>query len=337
MRYEQATSSPFLLPEKSATVQNVDSRTALKVRAITKNVKEVTLYPGQKFTYINAECYIQSVKQGLKVRVGIYPVAIEGESGSGAVIGEGKSAYEIAVDYGFVGTEKEWLASLKGKDGANGADGVTPQIEIGDVTNGNTASASISGTTEKPLLNLTLPKGDKDEKGDKGEQGIQGEQGNKGDKGDPGQDGVNGLDGIIPKFTIGTVTSGSLAAASITGTSVNPLLNLTLPKGDKGEKGDKGNDGQDGKSFTIHSQYATYEDLITEHETGKTGDAYFVGTDANPDLYVWLADTEEWLNVGKLAGVKGDKGEPGDSIFGVDENGVYMTIEETEEETQNGD
>ena len=38
----------------------------------------------------------------------------------------GKSAYEIAVEHGFVGTEAEWLESLKGvdgKDGVNGKDG----------------------------------------------------------------------------------------------------------------------------------------------------------------------------------------------------------------------
>ena len=30
---------------------------------------------------------------------------------------DGKSAYEIAVEHGYVGTEEEWLASLRGKDG----------------------------------------------------------------------------------------------------------------------------------------------------------------------------------------------------------------------------
>ena len=30
---------------------------------------------------------------------------------------DGKSAYEIAVEHGYVGTEEEWLASLHGKDG----------------------------------------------------------------------------------------------------------------------------------------------------------------------------------------------------------------------------
>lgn len=39
---------------------------------------------------------------------------------------DGRSAYEIAVEHGFVGTEAEWLKSLKGvdgKDGVNGKDG----------------------------------------------------------------------------------------------------------------------------------------------------------------------------------------------------------------------
>jgi len=35
--------------------------------------------------------------------------------GAGAI--KGKSAYEIAVDNGYSGTEAEWLESLKGKDG----------------------------------------------------------------------------------------------------------------------------------------------------------------------------------------------------------------------------
>ena len=41
---------------------------------------------------------------------------------------DGKSAYETAVDNGFVGTETEWLESLKGADGKDGKDGITPDL-----------------------------------------------------------------------------------------------------------------------------------------------------------------------------------------------------------------
>lgn len=37
---------------------------------------------------------------------------------------QGKSAYEIAVENGFEGTEAEWLESLKGEKGADGKDGI---------------------------------------------------------------------------------------------------------------------------------------------------------------------------------------------------------------------
>lgn len=35
----------------------------------------------------------------------------------------GKSAYEIAVEHGFVGSEEDWLASLKGEKGDKGDKG----------------------------------------------------------------------------------------------------------------------------------------------------------------------------------------------------------------------
>lgn len=38
----------------------------------------------------------------------------------------GKSAYQIAVDNGYTGTEEQWLESLKGARGRDGRDGHTP-------------------------------------------------------------------------------------------------------------------------------------------------------------------------------------------------------------------
>ena len=43
-----------------------------------------------------------------------------GDSGNGT---DGKSAYEIAKEHGFSGTEQAWLESLKGESGKNGIDG----------------------------------------------------------------------------------------------------------------------------------------------------------------------------------------------------------------------
>lgn len=58
---------------------------------------------------------------------------IDGQPGKDGTDGtNGKSAFEIAVKNGFIGTETEWLESLKGKDGADGKDGaVGPQGEQG--------------------------------------------------------------------------------------------------------------------------------------------------------------------------------------------------------------
>jgi hypothetical protein len=41
---------------------------------------------------------------------------------------DGKSAYQIAVDNGFEGTETEWLDSLQGEDGTDGEQGAMGYI-----------------------------------------------------------------------------------------------------------------------------------------------------------------------------------------------------------------
>lgn len=47
-----------------------------------------------------------------------------GTNGKDGVNGkDGKSAYEVAVSNGFVGTEQEWIASLKGQQGERGEKG----------------------------------------------------------------------------------------------------------------------------------------------------------------------------------------------------------------------
>lgn len=61
-----------------------------------------------------------------------------------------------------------------------------------------------------------------------------------------GPAGPKGDDGQSPTITIGTVTKGDTAAATLTGTYPNYVLNLTLPKGDTGATGATGATGPQG-------------------------------------------------------------------------------------------
>jgi hypothetical protein len=55
----------------------------------------------------------------------VYGDLPEGDEGD-----PGKSAYEIAVENGFVGTEAEWLESLQGPQGPPGLPGSAPQAYV---------------------------------------------------------------------------------------------------------------------------------------------------------------------------------------------------------------
>lgn len=65
----------------------------------------------------------------------------------------------------------------------------------------------------------------------------------QGSKGDTGATGATGPANVL---TIGSVTSGKVASATITGEAPNQVLNLVLEKGDKGEQGKQGIQGEIG-------------------------------------------------------------------------------------------
>ena len=95
-------------------------------------------------------------------------IAIGGGSGGGTGI-DGKSAYEIAVEHGFVGDEKTWLETLKGAQGPVGPQG---------------------------------PKGEKGDQGEVGPQGPAGVQGPQGERGPQGEQGVQGPAGKFDKTAL---------------------------------------------------------------------------------------------------------------------------------------
>ena len=71
---------------------------------------------------------------------------IEKEVASQITVGakgeDGKSAYQLAVEAGYEGSETEWLASLKGKDGKDGTNGING-------TNGKDGKDGINGIDGK--------------------------------------------------------------------------------------------------------------------------------------------------------------------------------------------
>ena len=79
------------------------------------------------------------------------------DGGSGEA---GKSAYEIALEKGFEGTEEEWLESLNGTDGEDGTDGVDGFSPIANVT--QTASGATISIQDKNGTTTATVKNGKD-------------------------------------------------------------------------------------------------------------------------------------------------------------------------------
>lgn len=193
-------------------------------------------------------------------------VSVSEDGSAAASVGEdlprGKSAYEIAKENGFNGTETEWLASLKGEPGAAGAsgkdgeDGKTPYVgdngnwyigadDTGKPSRGAKGEPGQDGVT--PTFSIESvetgePGTDADVTmtGDAPNHGLKFviPRGDKGDTGAQGLPGEAGADGKTPNITIGSVTTldaGQNATASITGESPDLTLNLGIPKGADGE------------------------------------------------------------------------------------------------------
>ena len=139
----------------------------------------------------------------------------------------GKSAYEIAVQNGYDGTESDWLESLKGQKGDTGEPG--------------TAGA----------------KGNPGEKGDQGEPGTPGKNGVNGKDGANGINGKDGVDGFSPVATVTETDTG----ATITITDKNGTTTATVKNGTNAEATLWG-DYTPGWDSSAHAMYCTAK-LVT--------------------------------------------------------------------------
>lgn len=189
----------------------------------------------------------------------------------------GKSAYQLWLDEGNKGSEQDFLNSLKGAKGDDGATGETGktgqpglsayQLAVNAGFKGSETEwldylrkgpQGPQGTpgkdgqsayqiwlnnghkgTETDFLNSLI--GARGERGPQGEPGQNGQDGAQGPAGAPGRDGQNGKDGVTPTLKIGAIASvdpDQPAKAELIDNKDNSYtLNLTLPRGAKGETG----------------------------------------------------------------------------------------------------
>ena len=204
---------------------------------------------------------------------------------SGAQGIQGLSAYQVAVQHGFEGTEDEWLISLKGEKGETG-----PKGDKGDTgekgATGERGPQGLQGERglqgvqgEKGEQGIQGPVGPKGEQGEQGIQGIQGPQGEPGPKGEPGADGAPGIQG---------------------------------PKGDPGEKGEKGDPGSDA-SVTKQNVEAVLTGDITSHNhdsryiSKSNTSTYTPTTDYHPATKKYVDDSVAAVDVTEQISGKADK------------------------------
>lgn len=238
---------------------------------------------------------------------------------SGAQGIQGLSAYQVAVQHGFEGTEAEWLISLKGEKGETG------------------------------------PKGDKGDQGEQGPQGPKGETGPQGPKGDTGsglnikgeldseaglpQEGVSGDAWLIsgnlyvyvgengnvvsnPKWSNAGSIQGPQGPVGPKGEQGEPgpkgepgangAPGEQGPKGDPGEKGEKGDPGSDA-SVTKQNVESVLTGDITSHNhdsryISKSNTSTYAPTeDYHPATKKYVDDTVAAVDVTEQISGKADK------------------------------
>lgn len=122
-------------------------------------------------------------------------VAIQALIDSAVIEGvEGDSAYEVAVNNGFAGTEEEWLDSLVGPPGATGPTGST----------GPTGATGATGAT-----------GPTGPTGPQGTAGATGATGATGPTGPTGSDGADGIDYTGPTITVASSAPSSPSVGDV--------------------------------------------------------------------------------------------------------------------------
>lgn len=115
--------------------------------------------------------------------------------------------------------------------------------------------------------------------------------------------GADGEEGPPNTLTIGTVTSGAAASATITGTSPDQFLNLVLPKGDDGQDGTNGVDGEDGADGAGQGTGSCEVIDVAGVATLRLVDDGNAGLASGKHVYGNVSGTRAWKQVGDNSGL----------------------------------
>ena len=245
---------------------------------------------------------------------------------------EGNSAYQVALDHGFSGSEVDWLNSLEGEKGEKGDLGPTPFQEW--LANGNT------GDFDDYLDDIKGDKGEGGEKGQKGEVASvfqwKGREGSyqdilnlpgPHDAGDVYQDAQtddlwvwNGVEFELLSEAV-EILQGEKGNKGQKGEKGEKGVGEKGKEGDKGEKGDDGLDGDKGDKGD--EGLSAYDIAVAQGFVGTDSEwiASLNGEDGEDgksayELYAdGVADPNDLLSEGEwLDSLKGDKGESASDV-----------------------
>ena len=213
----------------------------------------------------------------------------------GEVGPEGKSAYQVALDEGFVGSEAAWLLTLKGETGATGGQGVA---------------------------------GQDGEDGQNGGQGIQGIQGL------PGQNGSNGIS-IKVKSTLTTAEILAVVDPLVNDAywssddyklyvydGVQWVLSVSLrgqegQTGVTGSPGGQGIPGNDGSNVLVLGNLANAGLLPADAAVGHAyfiDDTFQLAVSRGPTLWSYSGSLRGAVGATGATGATGAQGNPGPGV-----------------------
>ena len=240
------------------------------------------------------------------------------------------SAYGIAVNHGFSGTEAEWLESLKGAAGEPGrgfyisgyvgsaADlNLIASPSIGDAYGvGSAIPYDIYTYTASGWVNIGP---------------LRGETGLTGPAGSPGKDGVDGTDGV----GIASINDNADYSLTIKMTDGKTYTTRSL-RGAAGTDGKDGSNGRDGYTPVKGKDYFDGKDGKDGKDgyTPVKGKDYFDGQngkDGTPATHKWSGTpltitSASGTSSANLKGDKGDQGERGETGSGFKVLGYYASL-----------